>query len=163
MSNVIQWINEKIINSEINNIDKDDIDAIRDFTLLWNLFEALCCNKFADMNIIYRLINDKIELFNEIDYQDIFDYFYNRYENDINKFNKLNIRSRDQRILVEKVLNNEYEDKENRLKFIMVIIYRYRNNLFHGEKNMAHIRYQKENFEKTNEFLMYFIETCKGN
>jgi len=157
MSNVIQWINETIINDGTNRIEVNDIDEIRDFVLLWNLFESLCFDKFVDMNKINRLIDTKIDLFDETQYQDIFDYFYNRYKNDVSKFNALKLRNSD-KILVKKVLNDEYEDKNNKLKFIMAIIYRYRNNLFHGEKDMRYIRLQKENFGNTNKFLMYFIE-----
>jgi len=162
VSQVIEWINEKIINNGNSKIEGNDIDEIRDFALLWNLFEALCCNKNANMSKINSIIDSKIELFDEIKYQDIFDYFYNRYKNDSRKFNALKLRNGEKE-LVKKILNDEYEDKNNRLKFIMAIIYRFRNNLFHGEKDMKYIRLQKENFEKTNKFLMYFIETCKGS
>jgi len=162
MSNVIQWISETIINEDSDRIEANDIDEIRDFALLWNLFEALCCDKFAKMQKINSLIDSKIDLFEETKYQNIFDYFYNRYKNDTTKFNALKLRNGDKE-LVRKVLDNTYIDKNNKLKFIMAIIYRYRNNLFHGEKNMRYIRLQKENFEKTNKFLMYFIETCKDN
>ena len=160
MSKVISWINEKIIHTENSKIKSEDIDYIRDFTLLWNLFESLCFDdKFANMNKINNIIDSKIDLFEEEKYKNIFDYFYDRYKNDNNKFRKLNLRNSEKE-LVKKVLNDEYNNKNNKLKFIMAIIYRYRNNLFHGEKEMRYIRFQKENFEVTNEFLMYFIEVC---
>ena len=162
MNNVIQWINETIINDGTNRIEVDDIGEIRDFALLWNLFESLCFDKFVDMNKINRLIDTKIDLFDEAKYQDIFDYFYNRYKNDNPKVEALHLRNGDKE-LVKKVLNDNFTDKNNKLKFIMAIIYRYRNNLFHGEKDMRYIRLQKENFQNTNKFLMYFIETCKEN
>ena len=132
MSEVINWINEIIINTGNSKIEANVINEIRDFTLLWNLFESLCCEKFANMNKINSLIDDKIDLFEEEKYENIFYYFYDRYKNDSNKFRKLNLRNGEKE-LVKKVLNDEYNDKNNKLKFIMAIIYRYRNNLFHGE------------------------------
>ena len=161
MSDVIRWINERIINDQNNEIGDDDVDVIRDFTLLWNLFEALCFGNNVNMREIYSLIDSKIDLFEETGYQNTFDYFYNRYKNDVPKLNALNLRNSEE--LVTKVLDDEYQDKKNKLKFVMAIIYRYRNNLFHGEKNVRYLGLQKENFEKTNELLMYFIETCRDN
>jgi len=162
MSNVIEWINDTIINSENDKIEANEIIDIKDFALLWNLFESLCCNKFANMNKINNLIDTKIDLFSQSEYQEFFDYYYNRYKNDNAKFSALKLRNGDKE-LVQKVLNDEYTDKNNQLKLILAIIYRYRNNLFHGEKNMQYIKLQKENFENANNFLMYFIEKCKGN
>ena len=162
MSNVIKWINEKIINGGTGKMEANDIDEIRDFALLWNLFEDLLCDNNANMCKIDALIDKNIDKFNDSEYQDIFEYFYDRYKNNDAKFNALRLHE-PQKNLVKKVLNDEFMDKNNKLKFIMSIIYRYRNNLFHGEKDMRYIRFQKENFEKTNEFLMYFIDTCRSN
>lgn len=162
MSNVVKWINEKIINDGTSKIDTNDIDEIRDFALLWNLFEDLLCSNNANMSKIDTLIDSKIDKFNELEYQDTFQYFYNRYKSNDEKFNALRLRD-PQKNLVKKVLNDEFTDKNNKLKFIMAVIYRFRNNLFHGEKNMRYISLQKENFEKANIFLMYFIDTCRSN
>ncbi|EXZ17289.1 hypothetical protein M067_4342 [Bacteroides fragilis str. J-143-4] len=41
----------------------------------------------------------------------------------------------------------------------MAIIYRYRNNLFHGIKDVTTINYQKDNFIYANKMLKLFIET----
>lgn len=162
MSNVIQWINEKIINDGTSEIDANDIDEIRDFALLWNLFEDLLCENNANMCKIDNLIDRHIGKFNASGYQETFEYFYERYKSSDEKFNALRLRE-PQKNLVKKVLNDDFIDKNNKLKFIMAVIYRFRNNLFHGEKNMRHISLQKENFEKTNIFLMYFIDTCRSN
>lgn len=161
MSDVIQWINEKIID-EGNKIAANDIDEVRDFVLLWNLFEDLLCNNNANMNKIDNLIDRFIDILDENKYQEIYEYFHNRYKDDGTKFKALKLR-RPHKNLVKKILDDEFVDKNNKLKFIMAIIYRYRNNLFHGEKDMKKIKFQKENFEQTNKFLMYFIETCKDN
>jgi len=161
MNNVLNWINEKIITDKENKLTPEDVENIRDFSLLWNLFESLCCNKKAYISEINKVIDKKIDLFNENDYIDIFNYFMERYQNNAT-FEKLNL-SNGSKKLVQKVLKREYTDKNNKLKFIMYIIHRYRNNLFHGEKDMRYIKFQKENFEITNKFLMCFIEKCKGN
>jgi hypothetical protein len=160
MNDVIKWINDKILHNGADKIEINDIDDIKDFTLLWNLFEAIFCNKNANMYKIDNIIDRHIDKLIESDYQKTFEYFYDRYKNDDVKFRALKLTKPYQN-LVKKVLDDTFTDKNNRLKFIMAIIYRYRNNLFHGEKDMRYIKLQKENFEKTNEFLMSFIEACK--
>ena len=161
MSNVIKWINEKIINEGTDRIEATDIDEIRDFALLWNLFESIFCNRNANLPKIFQVVDNCVNHLVEEKYDTIFQYFYNRYKNDSDKLEALRLKG-DAKSIVEHVLNDTYVDKNNKLKFIMSIIYRYRNNLFHGEKNMRYIQLQKENFKQTNAFLMYFIETCRG-
>ena len=161
MSDVIDWINRKIIN-EGYKINAEDVEEIRDFTLLWNLLENICFKNYVKIDKINDLIDSKIDKFNENNetFRETFKYFYTRYQNE-NKLRALNL-NRPMKELAIKILNNTYTDKNNKLKFIMAVIYRYRNNLFHGEKQMRYIRLQKENFKIANKFLMYFIEQCKG-
>ena len=162
MSDAIEWINRKIIN-EGEKIEPNDVEEIRDFTLLWNLFENICCNKFAKIDEINNLIDSKIDNFDENNeiFTETFEYFYQRYQ-DKYRFIALNFNNKAMEKLASKILSDTYTDKNNKLKFIMSVIYRYRNNLFHGEKQMRYIRLQKENFKIANKFLMYFIEQCKG-
>ena len=161
MNSVIEWINTEIINEGDNKINVSDVEEIRDFALLWNLFENICCDKFASMDKINNIIDYKIDNFCKEDeiFKTTYEYFYDRYQN-LSRFRALNLR-KSEKELITKVLNNHYNDENNILKFIMAIIYRYRNNLFHGEKNMRYIRLQKENFNIANNFLMYFIEKCR--
>jgi hypothetical protein len=41
---------------------------------------------------------------------------------------------------------------------ISIIIYRYRNNLFHGIKDIPKIDAQIENFKNANSFLISFLD-----
>jgi len=161
MSDAIEWINRKIIN-EGYKINAEDVEEIRDFTLIWNLLENICFENYVKIDKINNLIDSKIDKFNENNetFRETFKYFYTRYQ-DEHKLNALRL-NRTMKELTKKILNNTYTDKNNKLKFIMAVIYRYRNNLFHGEKQMRYIRLQKENFKIANKFLMYFIEKCKG-
>ena len=161
MSDAIDWINRKIIN-EGYKINAEDVEEIRDFTLIWNLLENICFENYVKIDKINNLIDSKIDKFNENNetFRETFEYFYTRYQ-DENKLIALNL-NKPMKELAKKILNNTYTDKNNKLKFIMSIIYRYRNNLFHGEKQMKYIRLQKENFKIANKFLIYFIEKCKG-
>ena len=46
-----------------------------------------------------------------------------------------------------------------RIKYLLQWQYRYRNNLFHGIKDVTTINYQKDNFIYANKMLKLFIET----
>ena len=130
MSDAIEWINRKIIN-EGEKIEPNDVEEIRDFTLLWNLFENICCNKFAKIDEINNLIVSKIDNFDENNeiFTETFEYFYQRYQ-DKYRFIALNFNNKAMEKLASKILSDTYTDKNNKLKFIMSVIYRYRNNLF---------------------------------
>jgi len=158
MDKILNWINKNINDSK--TLNENDIPNVLAFSLLWNMFESLFCDKYANMCKINDSIDKHIDLLEEEKYQKIFEYFYDRYKNDDNKLNALNLR-KPQKSLVKKVLDESFTDKNNKLKFIMVIIYRFRNNLFHGEKQLLKLKYQEENFNNANQFLMYFIENCR--
>jgi len=154
---IFEWINTNLTLSD--KLDDHDIPNILAFSLLWNMFESIYCSKNANMDRINKLIDSNVDLFKEKDYEEIFEYFKSRYT-DSNYLNKLRLQKSD-KILAQSVINSKYRDKNNKLKFIMSVIYRYRNNLFHGEKQLVKMKYQEENFKYANKFLMYFIETCK--
>ena len=159
--NEIEWIDD-FLSLEIK-LTGDDIDSVRNFSLLWNLFEGLVCNKNASANALKNAISDlqnrnklKIE-----DYDKFLKYFTNRYiENgEINhRFNRLNLRLGDKPKLVEEVLKGNETAPEKVLLAILIIVYRYRNNLFHGEKSIYDLPNQIDNFRNANQLLMVFME-----
>ena len=174
MSQVIDWINDTIINEREHRIDSSDIDDIRDFSLLWNLFEDICWNQNNEnsnafpLREILKIVSSKYQSLrsNQSDIDEIYNYFIDRYQ-DNNKFDNLKFRDNETeniaKTLLEKAINDSSSSItfEEKIKIILSIIHRYRNNLFHGEKDMQYIRLQKGNFEKSNKFLMLFIEKCK--
>ena len=69
----------------------------------------------------------------------------------------LNLRDED-KPLVEAVLNGNEISPEKVLLAILMIVYRYRNNLFHGEKSIRDLPNQIDNFRNANQLLMVFME-----
>lgn len=64
----------------------------------------------------------------------------------------------DKQPLVEDVLLGKQTAEDAQIEAIIIIIGRYRNNLFHGLKEISSIDLQKENFDIANEFLMTVLE-----
>ena len=162
MRNITKWINDKF-----SALLKDrDYNGITEFLLLWNLFEdRLFENKFTIRNAS-EYINNHIEELDESISGMIFDYFKERYTDPLRKivlysyFEPLNFRDNDRKEFVNDTLLSDSPSIQHKILTSTIIIYRYRNNLFHGLKSVTQINYQKENFIHANIFLKMFIESA---
>jgi len=163
--NELEWISGFL--SFRQKLTGEDIESVRNFSLLWNLFEGLVCNKHASVAALENAVSDMQERhkLRIEDYDKFLKYFANRYiENgEINhRFGRLNLRQGDRRELVEAVLKGNETAPEKVLLAILIIVYRYRNNLFHGEKSIYDLPNQIDNFRNANQLLMVFMEKWKG-
>ncbi|MCJ7553556.1 MAG: hypothetical protein MUO34_06690 [Ignavibacteriaceae bacterium] len=161
---VLDWLNIHFPN--VPDFNRDKITAVTDFSLMWNLFESELGHN--GMNIqrisqIAQIIADKSSGNNF--YNDYYQYFKTRYTIDKKTtneiFNKLAFRPNDQKDFVATVLKSEDQNAENIIKAILIIIYRFRNNLFHGEKELHNIHTQYENFNWANSFLAEILTINK--
>lgn len=157
MSKVIDFLNNKWY---ADNLDRGNITNILDFALLWNLFEL----KFFEKKFYPK----KIDLFirnceNNIDENIInitYLYFKNRYFENWNFKDKFKELFNDRELKYEHFVFNSFgsNEIENKIKTIILIIYRLRNNLFHWEKEIKFIEEQEENFKISNDFLMSLLK-----
>lgn len=155
MRNSIKWINQRL-SARVNNPRYGDF---WDFVLLWNIFEA---NSFG---CNFRLADAKANASNwGVDAQAItetFDYFKSRYVDgdSVNtNFHKLGFRNLPyhkepnqptaDETDVKDILENSSSSLADMLYANLSIIYRYRNNFFHGFKKLQGITTQKEIFKK---------------
>lgn len=159
--NELEWISSYL--SFERKITENDIESVRNFSLLWNLFEGLICNKNASISALENAVSDlhdrdrlKID-----DYDKFLKYFTKRYiENGetSHRFDRLNLRHGDKPELVAAVLKGNETTPKKVLLAILIIVYRYRNNLFHGEKSIYDLPNQIDNFRNANQLLMVFME-----
>lgn len=166
----IEWIMTFFDNSVDLRIE--GIDRVRNFLLLWNLFETFACNKQADINSIslaVEAINAREAIQSEL-LADHLAYFADRYFNADGSqkeiFNGLKFRNRatDQaakEAVLRTLIKQETNPKEN-LKSLLFILYRFRNNLFHGEKEVIRLNGQIENFIVANDLLTKVLTIMKG-
>jgi hypothetical protein len=83
-------------------------------------------------------------------------YFKDRYidENRTNeRFNHLRINNQQYSNLVTNVLLEQDTRESSIIMALFVIVYRYRNNLFHGNKNILNLDTQEVNFYHANLIL----------
>lgn len=157
--NEIEWI-QGYINKRI---DISSLDNIRNFSLFWNVFESTVCRNQANANSICSKVDELVNKrnFNFQDYRESYDYFKNRYTTSgkVNyEFNSLGFKRPDKKELVQEVLESDNPSKQNIIKALLIIVYRLRNNLFHGKKSMKALNSQIDNFKITNKLLAMVIE-----
>lgn len=147
---MIEWINNKFG----TNFTENDLKNIKDFSLLWNIFENLVCDRNCTINRIEESLNP-IE-FQIEDFEDHLNYFKERYTADNNtneRFEYLRIVPNARKEFVKQVLLGNDNNTSNKILALSIIVYRYRNNLFHGEKNFMLLNEQEENFSVANQVL----------
>ena len=149
----------EIIAPGIANLSQEELEAIQRFTLLWSLFEAQKLDRRASV----RKITEKVEqlAINERWFQEYLTYFSERYiENgETNyRFGHLHIRNNDNPERVVNVLTGNNDDIKEQLITCLTIVYRFRNNFFHGEKWAYNLQGQLENFTKSASLLKACLE-----
>jgi hypothetical protein len=143
-------------------IDETRLQSIFYFSLIWNIYEKELCGKNAGIktdppkhsNIFANKADPEIFLH-------VFDYFKNRYVLNgqaTHYFITFEFNSEPIKNEVFGYLSSANTTKEEKLKALLYIAFRLRNNLFHGEKQVEKLYEQNENFRQINLLLMNLID-----
>ncbi len=152
---VTEWINARFGIA----LDENSLAEIKDFSLIWNVFEDRVCSNNFNIAEVQKRIRERT--FNADVFTAHLQYFQDRYINEGNtteRFEFLYFRPNDRKELVTRVLLGDLTSINDILLAIVIIIYRFRNNLFHGLKDISIIDQQRTNFETANSFLMTFLD-----
>ncbi len=153
---MINWINNKYGLSLTN----EDLSELKNFTLLWNIYENTIFNSSFSIPLLQNeILNRNLQMDN---FSGVFIYFQDRYTSngDTNgRFDHLNFRATDRRVLVRDCLLNANVSPLDKILSIGIIVYRFRNNLFHGLKDFMFIDEQQENFRQSNIYLQMFLDS----
>lgn len=138
--------------------------AILHFALLWSFFEARAMHTSGSSERIRKLANSW-ESSGQIDLSDFaapLAYFRQRYFNNdqpTEYFSSLYLRKSDYPGLVQAVLRGDSVTPAETLAALLIVVFRLRNNLFHGTKWAYGIQDQLANFEYANAVLMNALAT----
>ncbi len=152
---MIEWINDRFG----TNYTEVELTNIKDFALLWNIFENLVCGNNCNVNHLDQRLNP-VE-FDIADFQENFDYFKDRYTSNgttNERFEHLNFRNGNRKDFVANVLLENDNVTPDIVLALTIIVYRYRNNLFHGLKDFMQIDQQEENFRNANQILKSILK-----
>ena len=156
---VTEWINSKLGSA----LDEKAIKSIKDFSLVWNIFEDRACGNHPSLSMFEKFIDSisaSLDSAEKIT-TNTFEYFEKKYvdKDKINlRFTFLNLRVSDNRAFVEGTLLAKTPSLRDKALASLIIISRYRNNLYHALTDMTQIHEQKENFRIANRFLATTLE-----
>ncbi len=130
---------------------------------MWTFFEAKALDTAASANSILSLVKKwgRTQTLDISAFAESLEYFKNRFVSNgafTYKFERLNLRKNDKPDLVKAVLKGETTDPTSSLAALLIIIYRLRNNLFHGVKWAYNFEDQLSNFTHANYVLMILLE-----
>lgn len=157
----MQWLRERA--PGFNDLTEEECSAIADFSLLWSLFEARILDSSGSAARICTVVDAwrVTESLQAEAYDPELMYFRQRYfaDGDVtHHFDNLNLRESDQPDLVRSVIDGTNDDPRDCMVTILIIVLRFRNNLFHGIKWQYQLAGQLTNFTNANNILMKALE-----
>jgi len=167
--NEIEWLTGFL--NGAGDLKAEGLDRVKNFLLLWNLFEDAGMQQDANIPKL-KVLADYIHAINPLkadEFKPYVDYFSNRYFNPDGKNTytldglKFRPNASDQaaKAEVEAVLTGKEQSPDMILKALLMILYRFRNNLFHGEKQLVNIDGQVDNFIVANSILKVTLSKMK--
>ena len=155
--NPIEWLEQNA--PGFDTLSESERNAIAHFSLLWSFFEAQALATRGSSAAILALTH-KWSAQGRLDtepFTDSLRYFQQRYfVNGVatSHLESLHLRQNDSPDLVHSVLKSENVNSADCIAALLIVIYRLRNNLFHGAKWEYGIRGQLENFTHASATLM---------
>ena len=139
-------------------LSEDEKNVIVDFSFLWSLFESTKLNGNCNVKTIRDYVvslgqNGQLQA---LVFEPYLEYLKNRYyiNGDVTEyFNGLHLNRSGNPVEVITALSNEDASKEEQVIGCLIILYRLRNNLFHGEKWQYQLQGQFNNFLQANGFI----------
>lgn len=156
----LQWLEQKV--PQFANLSDEEKTAIFDFSILWSFFEGTKLNNKANVQKIRSFVEnlEGTEL-DSLEISEYVCYLKNRYVSNggfTDKYYALNLERSGNPPEVNQMLNGVSQSKAIDLKACLVIIFRLRNNLFHGEKWRYNLVGQYENFSNASKTLMALMK-----
>ena len=161
MRKSIAWLQARA--PGFNHLSVEEIDAISDFSLLWSLFESRVLNAAGSARAICDAV-DHWQNEGTLDapmFEPELAYFRARYFEGgavTHHFEHLHVPANALGEMVLAVIDGSNNDNRDRVAAVLIIIFRYRNNLFHGVKWQYKLAGQLENFTNANSALMKVLD-----
>lgn len=160
-SEAYEWLAE-LYETDVNGITealKDEKASL--FLIVWSIFEQRLFKGFFQKKKIQDYANNHIQKIDIEKLEKIIKYFYERYQ-DEKKYK--NLRHDDSCPAVEEILKKTYCSLNDEEKFVLLlyVIYRYRNNIFHGNKGVMSWNQYKEQIEYCLDAMIIILDSFKN-
>ncbi|MFD1711380.1 hypothetical protein FVQ98_18535 [Ottowia sp. GY511] len=131
--------------------------AVSNFTTMWNFFESALCENRASVAAFEKLMSrcqpdafPKDIAHTLVECITFWRFRYRTPHGFGDRFSNLHFRKSDRRDLVESVLSSDTAPAADELLALMIIVYRIRNNLFHGLKSFEKLNEQTKNLDNAS-------------
>lgn len=156
------WLSE-LFNKELGEVKRliEDQLAIR-FLIVWSIFEAKCFDGFVKSKDLEKFSNRIVAEGLDISPIDRHvNYFHVRYQ-DKQLYSKL--MHRDKLPRLEHLLTSQSEDliPVERVYLVAAVVYRYRNNIFHGNKGVQSWLKFGEQIGRCTEVMQCFVSHAEA-
>ncbi len=144
---------------DLDQLTNEVIEQISNFNWLWPCFESTQCGGSANGSMLdaFSIKREALNLLNNSEYRCSIDYFRDRYRDNDRLDHLAPIKyARNDRPVMEIGLSNGAE-KTELSKALCRIVYRLRNNLFHGTKGSNGLANQHKNSIHANTLLRFWI------
>lgn len=156
---VSKWIQQNIQHSA--QLEPNTLEAVSNFTLMWSIFEA---SEAYNENVVDQIgaFSKRVARYMPLDAIDSqLSYWSKRYIHESGEptkhFDYLYFRDDSQTEKSLDVLRNKETSFEDKIEVCLLIVYRYRNNLFHGIKDITLLNAQVENLRNAIELLQIIM------
>ena len=155
------WIEKKV--PEFSQVCENEREVIYDFLFLWSLFEGSVLNCHCNVEEIRKLVSTREQQngLGAFNFSPYVDYLRNRYYANgslTHHYQHLYVERSGNPAEVLEMLCNQGCTKSVQLIGCLVVVFRLRNNLFHGEKWSYQLQGQLDNFRQANEFLRNLMD-----
>lgn len=161
--NATEWIAQNTRGG--TKLSPEAREAVASFTTMWNFFESTLCENHASVaafeRACERLEPDHISASTIQALEECLTFWRFRYRTPDgfgHRFENLYFRPNDRRTHVESVLEENSASLKDKLLALMSIVYRLRNNLFHGLKTLDMLNDQVQNLATASRCLAAVLE-----
>ncbi|MEW8956628.1 hypothetical protein [Clostridium sp.] len=172
----LRWINNYLDFSP--TLDKEDLEQLKLFTFMWDMFEAKACKGVSKGQNIADFVLHELKI-GSLNISDSFvdayyNYFKKRYiqDNKTNEiFKRLTMNAEETftngekefviKNFIEKVLLEDNPTEKNRLLASLLIVYKLRGNFFLRTKNIINVHAQYKNFAVANHLIATILDKYK--
>lgn len=176
LTDTLAWVKSRL-GSGSNELVLKEFDSIFSFLLVWGLFEGRLCkdedeNRLSINNLIKLVKSDRCVI-DESRVCKIYEIFVSRYfgsaqvqgafdnlqlEEGQRKFfgdNKITVKE-----FVKNIMRNPGAVFHEKFAALLMVSYRFRNNLYHGIKRVDKFREYQKYYVEINEFLRLIVDGC---
>ena len=155
---VYNWLSRMLLidTGLVPEVIKNQIATV--FLLIWPIIETKIFNNDMSHAKIKSMAGNVKNKISDVDLENIFLHFHDRFQDD-NKYEEL--RHGHKWSKIDYILQDPPErvSKKNRIIFMIFVVYRYRNNIFHGTKTIR----TWSNFSKEIQLCIKFMILLGNN